>query len=91
MNTNITSKTSVSSVSNKANEVKSFLPGEANPDKIERALKAIQKRFSNLAQIINIDVDNILSVVLYDLYTKKYYEVYSNEAWNTLHVKPIKF
>lgn len=100
MNTFATSQTSASSVANLANGGKSFSP-QTNPDKFGRkharkvtistALEAIQRKFSNLADILSVEDDNIIDIILKDLYTNKYFEVFSNSERTTLKIKQIIF
>ena len=98
MNTIATSQTAASSVANLANGSKSFSPS-TNPDKIERkhtrkvtlsiALEAIQRRFSQLAEIISIEDENIIDIIIKDLYSNKYFEIFSNTAHTSLKIKQI--
>ena len=98
MNTFATSQSAASSVANQANGVKSFSPS-TNPDRIERkhtrkvtlsiALEAIQRRFSQLAEIISIEDESIIDIILKDLYTDKYYEVYSNNEHTKLQIRQL--
>ena len=77
---------------------KSFSPS-TNPDKIERkhtrkvtlsiALEAIQRRFSQLAEIISIEDENIIDIIIKDLYSNKYFEIFSNTAHTSLKIKQI--
>ena len=100
MNTFATSQTSASSVANQANGSKSFSPS-TNPDKFGRkharkvtissAIEAIQRKFSNLADIISIEDESIIDIVLKDLYSNKYFEVFSNSERTTLKIKQIIF
>lgn len=100
MNTIATSQSAASSVANQANGVKSFSPS-ANPDKFGRkhtrkvtistALEAIQRKFSGLADILSIEDDNIIDIILKDLYTNKYFEVFSNSERTKLQIKQIIF
>ena len=98
MNTFATSQSAASSVANQANGVKSFSPS-ANPDKfgrkhtrkvtVETALAAIQRKFSNLADILSIEDESIIDIILKDLYTDKYYEVYSNNEHTKLQIRQL--
>ena len=77
---------------------KSFSPS-TNPDRIERkhtrkvtlsiALEAIQRRFSQLAEIISIEDENIIDIIIKDLYSNKYFEIFSNTAHTSLKIKQI--
>ena len=100
MNTFATSQTSASSVANQANGSNSFSPS-TNPDKFGRkhtrkvtissAIEAIQRKFANLADIICIEDESIIDIVLKDLYTNKYFEVFSNCERTKLQIKQIIF
>lgn len=79
---------------------KSFSPS-TNPDRIERkhtrkvtissAIEAIQRKFANLADIISVEDESIIDIVLKDLYTNKYFEVFSNCERTKLQIKQIIF
>lgn len=98
MNTIATSQSAASSVANQANGVKSFSPS-TNPDKIERkrgrkvtvaaALEAIRRKFSDLADILSIEDEGIIDIILKDLYTNNFYEVYSNREHTKLQIRQL--
>ncbi len=98
MNATAASQSSASSVANQANGCKSFSPS-ANPDKfgrkhtrkvtVDTALAAIQRKFSNLADILSIEDESIIDIILKDLYTDKYYEVYSNNEHTKLQIRQL--
>lgn len=77
---------------------KSFSPS-TNPDRIERkhtrkvtlsiALEAIQRRFSQLAEIISLEDENIIDIIIKDLYSNKYFEIFSDTAHTSLKIKQI--
>ena len=100
MNATATSQSSASSVANQANGCKSFSPS-ANPDKfgrkhtrkvtVDTALAAIQCKFSNLADILSIEDESIIDIILKDLYSNKYFEVFSNREHTKLQIKQIIF
>lgn len=100
MNATATSQSSASSVANQANGGKSFTPS-ANPDKfgrkhtrkvtVDTALAAIQRKFSNLADILSIEDESIIDIILKDLYSNKYFEVFSNREHTKLQIKQIIF
>ncbi|MBQ7967093.1 MAG: hypothetical protein IJ290_04175 [Bacteroidaceae bacterium] len=100
MNATATSQSSASSVANQANGCKSFSPS-ANPDKfgrkhtrkvtVDTALEAIQRKFSNLADILSIEDESIIDIILKDLYSNKYFEVFSNREHTKLQIKQIIF
>lgn len=100
MNTIATSQTAASSVANLANGSKSFSPS-ANPDKFGRkhtrkvtvaaAIEAVQRKFANLADILSVEDGNIIDIVLKDLYTNKYFEVFSNREHTKLQIRQINF
>lgn len=100
MNATATSQSSASSVANQANGCKSFTPS-ANPDKfgrkhtrkvtVDTALAAIQRKFSNLADILSIEDESIIDIILKDLYSNKYFEVFSNREHTKLQIKQIIF
>lgn len=100
MNATAASQTSASSVANQANGCKSFSPS-ANPDKfgrkhtrkvtVDTALAAIQRKFSNLADILSIEDESIIDIILKDLYSNKYFEVFSNREHTKLQIKQIIF
>ena len=100
MNTIATSQTATSSVANLANGSKSFSPS-ANPDKFGRkhtrkvtvaaAIEAVQRKFANLADILSVEDGNIIDIVLKDLYTNKYFEVFSNREHTKLQIRQINF
>ena len=100
MNATAASQSSASSVANQANGCKSFSPS-ANPDIFERkhtrkvtvdtALEAIQRKFSNLADILSIEDESIIDIILKDLYSNKYFEVFSNREHTKLQIKQIIF
>lgn len=96
MNATITFQSATSSVANQANGSKSFTTS-SNPDKfgtkkvtLATALTAIQRKFSDLAEIINIEDERIIDIIFKDLYSNKYYEVFSNRERTRLQIKPIK-
>lgn len=94
MNTTITSQSAASSVASQANGRKSFSPS-TNPDKfgrkvtIETALQAIQRKFSDLADILSIEDEGIIDIILKDLYTNNFYEVYSNREHTKLQIRQL--
>lgn len=98
MNAITTSQSSASSVANQANGCKSFSPS-ANPDKfgrkhtrkvtVDTALEAIHRKFSNLADILSIEDESIIDIILKDLYTNQYYEVYSNHEHTKLQIRQL--
>lgn len=98
MNATATSQSSASSVTNLNNGSKSFTPS-ANPDKfgrkhtrkvtVDTALAAIQRKFSNLADILSIEDESIIDIILKDLYTNQFYEVYSNHEHTKLQIRPL--
>lgn len=98
MNATPTSQSSASSVANQANGGKSFTPS-ANPDKfgrkhtrkvtVDTALEAIHRKFSNLADILSIEDESIIDIILKDLYTNQYYEVYSNHEHTKLQIRQL--
>ena len=98
MDTIATSQSAASSVANQANGVKSFSPS-TNPDKFGRkherkvtvatAIQAIQRKFSGLADILSIEDENIIDIILKDLYTNQFYEVYSNHEHTKLQIRPL--
>lgn len=100
MNATATSQSSASSVANQANGCKSFSPS-ANPDifgrkhtrkvTVDTALEAIQRKFSNLADILSIEDESIIDIILKDLYSNKYFEVFSNREHTKLQIKQIIF
>lgn len=100
MNATATSQSSASSVANQANGGKSFTPS-ANPDifgrkhtrkvTVDTALAAIQRKFSNLADILSIEDESIIDIILKDLYSNKYFEVFSNREHTKLQIKQIIF
>lgn len=100
MNAIATSQSSASSVANQANGCKSFSPS-ANPDKfgrkhtrkvtVDTALAAIQRKFSNLADILSIEDESIIDIILKDLYSNTYFEVFSNREHTKLQIKQIIF
>ena len=100
MNTIATSQTAASSVAYQANGSKSFSPS-TNPDKfgrkhtrkvtVDTALAAIQRKFSNLADILSIEDESIIDIILKDLYSNKYFEVFSNREHTNLQIKQIIF
>ena len=100
MNTIATSQTAASSVAHLANGSKSFSPS-TNPDKfgrkharkvtVETAIEAIQRKFANLADILSVEDGNIIDIVLKDLYTNKYFEVFSNREHTKLQIRQINF
>lgn len=100
MNATATSQSSASSVANQANGCKSFSPS-ANPDKfgrkhtrkvtVDTALAAIQRKFSNLADILSIEDESIIDIILKDLYSNQYFEVFSNREHTKLQIKQIIF
>lgn len=100
MNTIATSQTAASSVAYQANGSKSFSPS-TNPDKfgrkhvrkvtVETAIEAIQRKFSHLADILSIEDGSIIDIVLKDLYTNKYFEVFSNREHTKLQIRQINF
>lgn len=100
MNATAASQSSASSVANQANGCKSFSPS-ANPDKfgrkhtrkvtVDTALEAIQRKFSNLADILSIEDESIIDIILKDLYSNKYFEVFSNREHTKLQIKQIIF
>ncbi|MBQ2970670.1 MAG: hypothetical protein IJE15_09845 [Bacteroidaceae bacterium] len=100
MNATATSQSSASSVANQANGCKSFSPS-ANPDKfgrkhtrkvtVDTALEAIHRKFSNLADILSIEDESIIDIILKDLYSNKYFEVFSNREHTKLQIKQIIF
>lgn len=100
MNATATSQSSASSVANQANGGKSFTPS-ANPDKfgrkhtrkvtVDTALEAIHRKFSNLADILSIEDESIIDIILKDLYSNKYFEVFSNREHTKLQIKQIIF
>lgn len=100
MNATATSHSATSSVTNLTNGGKSFSPS-TNPDifgrkhtrkvTVDTALAAIQRRFSNLADILSIEDENIIDIILKDLYSDKYFEVFSNREHTKLQIKQIIF
>ena len=100
MNATATSQSSASSVANQANGCESFSPS-ANPDifgrkhtrkvTVDTALEAIQRKFSNLADILSIEDESIIDIILKDLYSNKYFEVFSNREHTKLQIKQIIF
>lgn len=100
MNATATSQSSASSVANQANGCKSFSPS-ANPDifgrkhtrkvTVDTAQEAIQRKFSNLADILSIEDESIIDIILKDLYSNKYFEVFSNREHTKLQIKQIIF
>lgn len=100
MNATATSHSATSSVANQANGCKSFSPS-TNPDKFGRkharkvsvnaAIEAIQRRFANLAEILSVEDDHIIDIIIKDLYSNKYFEVFSNCEHTKLQIKQIIF
>lgn len=100
MNTNATSKSATSTVAIQANGGKSFSPS-TNPDKFGRkhtrtvtvnaALEAIQRKFANLAEIISVEDENFIDIIIKDLYSNKYFEIFSNREHTKLQIKQITF
>jgi len=45
---------------------------------VDNAIQAIQKRFRGLAEIIHVDGEGIIDILCKDLYSGKYFEVWSN-------------
>ena len=98
MNATITFQSATSSVANQANGSKSFTTSP-NPDKfgthtrkvtLATALTAIQRKFSDLAEIVNIEDERIIDIIFKDLYSGKYFEVFSNREHTKLQIKQIK-
>lgn len=96
MNATITFQSATSSVANQANGSKSFTTS-SNPDKfgtrkvtLATALAAIQRKFSDLAEILSIEDERIIDIIFKDLYSGKYFEVFSNREHNKLQIKQIK-
>lgn len=58
---------------------------------VNAAIEAIQKRFCGLAEIVNVETSHILDIICKDIYSDKWYEVYSNEEWTILKIKQIIF
>ena len=99
MNATATSQSSASSVANQANGCKSFSPS-ANPDKfgrkhtrkvtVDTALAAIQRKFSNLADILSIEDESIIDIILKDLYSNKYFLTWKRQrASEKSHLKDV--
>ncbi len=98
MNATITFQSATSSVANQANGSKSFTTS-SNPDKfgthtrkvtLATALTAIQRKFSDLAEIVYIEDERIIDIIFKDLYSGRYYEVFSNREHTKLQIKQIK-
>lgn len=55
------------------------------------ALKAIYKRFAECCRIINVSEGAILDILALDLHSGRYYEIWSNAAWDRLYIEPVTF
>ena len=58
---------------------------------IDLALKAIENKFFGLADILNVDNESFLDIILKDVRTSNYYEVFSNSDYTNLKIRQIHF
>ncbi len=56
---------------------------------VDNAIQAIQKRFRGLAEIIHVDGEGIIDILCKDLYSGKYFEVWSNAERTKLSINQV--
>ena len=56
---------------------------------VDNAIQTIQKRFRGLAEIIHVDGEGIIDILCKDLYSGKYFEVWSNAERTRLSIEQV--
>lgn len=56
---------------------------------VDSAIQAIQKRFRGLAEILFVDAEGIIDILCKDLYSGKYFEVWSNADRTKLSINQV--
>ena len=56
---------------------------------IEAAIKAVENKFQEFTAILDVDTTTIIDIIVKDLSSNKFYEVYSDEDWTKLKIVKI--